>query len=252
MMKTLLAFIEYDGSAFYGSQSQGNLPSVTMSFQAALHSMGIATKARFSGRTDRGVHATNQAVSFEIPYNIAQESLRQKLNYKLAPHICIRRIYEAPQGFNPRFKARTRTYRYIMSGEVHAFNARYVTRAEITQESLIKEALRKVLGRHDFSLFKKNGSNEKNSLRTIYAAKLYKYRDFWIFRITGNSFLRLQIRLLIGALLELDQGIITLEQFTLQLLAKERYVHTPAPSAGLYLCGVGFGEELWRGNCGKL
>ncbi len=251
-MKTLLAFIEYDGSAFYGSQSQERLPSVAASLQAALHSMGIASKARFSGRTDRGVHARNQAVSFEIPYQITRESLCLKLNHKLAPHIRIRRLYEAPALFNPRFKARTRTYRYIMSGAVHAFNARYVTRGEITQESLIKEALQKIVGRHDFSLFKKNGSGEKNSTRTIYSAKLYKYRDFWIFRITGDSFLRLQIRLLIGALLELDRGIITLEQFMLQLRAQERYTHTPAPSYGLYLCGVGFGEELWRGNFGEL
>ncbi|MGP1449956.1 MAG: hypothetical protein ACTTJS_02355 [Wolinella sp.] len=292
---TLLAILEYDGSAFFGSQIQNGVPSVAGEFERILRSVGVFSAARFSGRTDRGVHATRQAVCFEISYNSDWETLRQHLNKKLAPHMRLRRLYPVRDGLDPRREAKNRAYRYIFStAPLDPFQARFVSyeRAGSLYEirtfldsSAVRDgnctnfnglidvacetdsfgeksshagedshfcdgvldlAFRALIGRHDFVLFHKNGSEPSSTIREIHTLRLYKYRGFWVFYIEANGFLRLQVRLLIGALLALSRGDICLEQFLAQLEGRERTWHIPASPNGLYLCNIGFASEIWE------
>lgn len=247
-MITLLAVLEYDGSAFFGSQSQGELPSVARLVEEALRSVGVFSKPRFSGRTDRGVHATRQAVCFELPYACEdRERLRRELNKKLAPHARLRRLERVRRGLDPRREAKNRAYRYItIPHEVSAFQSRYVAGVRLGEIARIREAMERLKGRHDFALFKKNGSETRTTIREIYRCGLYQHGERWIFYFEGSGFLRLQIRLLVGALIEVGQGKMSLEAFKEQLENRVRHAHIPAPASGLYLCKVGFYQDIWE------
>ncbi len=247
-MPTLLAFLEYDGSAFFGSQIQKEEPSVALALQRGLKSMGIASKVRFSGRTDRGVHATRQAVSFEVPYKKSDWGyFKEELNKKLFPYLRVRRLYPIREGLDPRFEAKSRAYRYLLSEEpLSAFASRYVTHARLGDECKIQEAMKLLVGWHDFALFKKRGSQEKSTLREMRRCWLYRYQSYWVFYFEANGFLRLQIRLLVGALLKVGRGEMSLEEFKEQLEAKRRFSCEGAPPYGLYLCKVSFESSIWE------
>ena len=105
--KLLVATIAYDGSAFYGSQSQPNRPSVLGSLRNAFACCGLFGKILCASRTDKGVHALRNVVSIPLPYAPKNlDVLRAQLNKHLLPHIAIMSLHIAPSGFHARFDAK--------------------------------------------------------------------------------------------------------------------------------------------------
>lgn len=238
----VLATTVYDGSRFFGSQIQsGNTPTVMGRFEEALKSVGIFSTPLASGRTDSGVHALCQPISFDIPHYWENEldKLKEHLNAKLAPNIKIKTLVAVSDDFHPRFSAKKRVYRYIVKlGEYTPFTADFMVFVTSLETDKLKEAIKLFEGEHDFALFRKNGSDEKSSVRVIYKTSLYRHRNLCIFVFEANSFLRSQIRLMMGALFDVSDGKIAVEQLKEQIDAKYRHTARIAPPNGLYLSKV--------------
>lgn len=238
----VLAITAYDGSRFFGSQIQENGTLTVMGrFEEALNSVGIFSMPTASGRTDSGVHALCQPIAFDIPHYWENElaKLKAHLNAKLSPYIQIKRLFPVENDFHPRFDAKKRVYRYIVKiGEPTPFGSDFVTFVPLLDSFAVGKAISIFEGEHDFSLFKKTGSDEKSSVRRIYKTSFYEYHDLRIFRFEGNAFLRSQIRLMMGALFDISDGKITAEQLREQLAGKARHTVRIAAPNGLYLSKV--------------
>nr|WP_274519589.1 tRNA pseudouridine(38-40) synthase TruA [Lebetimonas natsushimae] len=232
--------MSYDGSEFYGMQIQPDKITVEGTISNALKKLNIKTKITHSGRTDRGVHALNQVISFEIPNFWNLEKLKNILNKILYPSIYFKKITIAPFDFHPRFSAKKRSYRYLISKYFTPFNAKYThyysKKIDIKK---INNALGNLIGKHDFEYFAKTGSDVNNYIREIYKAYAFEYKNVYVIKIEGNGFLRGQIRIIINFLLQINENKLTINDLKKQL-NKEKLIskHLAAPN-GLYL------ERIW-------
>ena len=237
------AIISYDGSKFFGSQAQrenkkNRVISVYSALESVLNSLNIYSSIEFSGRTDRGVHALGQVIAFYIPsfWNNLQKLkniINQKLNY-----IYVKKIEFCDSSFSPQFCAISRAYRYIISTNQNPFMTDYITFIKKINEQKLKNAIKLFEGEHNFVLFRKTGSNEKTTIRKIYKTNFYRYKNLYVFYFEANGFLRSQIRMIMGALLLLNNNKLTFAQLKDQVDAKKQYSKILAPPCGLYLTKV--------------
>lgn len=232
--------ISYDGTCFQGSQTQPSKLSVEDRLQETFKSLNIYTKIILSGRTDKNVHATGQVFNCLIPsYWKDLKKLKDVLNKHLPSSIKVNDIKFINKDFHSRFHAKKRVYRYLVSKkEPTVFNSKYISYQKEFDEEKIKEAIKYFIGVHDFEYFHKKGSDKDNTIREIFDAKFYKYRDIYIFKFTANSYLRSQIRLMVGVLLKIGEGKLTIEDLILQLNRKKHIYRIPASPYGLYLARV--------------
>jgi len=242
MLKRVKIVYSYDGSSFYGSQIQTNskFPTVMGELKKALRSLNINSTAYASGRTDRGVHALSQVCHLDIPsYFSDLEKLRGNLNHFLKPHIYIKNISDAKPEFHARFSAKKRLYRYIVSNSTyHPLYANYMIFIPQLDIDSLNKSLKEFIGTHDFSFFKKQGSDTSDSIRTIYKAYAYRRHRYIIINFLGNSFLRSQIRMICGFLFDMQKGKIGKEELIKQLNLKEQTNTKLAPPQGLYLSKI--------------
>jgi len=240
MEKKILAVISYDGSKFYGMQKQPGKKTVQGEIEKALLKLNIDSKVEHAGRTDRGVHALNQVVAFSVQSFWNTEKLQKVLNNIVHPYIHIKKIREVHQDFNPRFDAKKRSYRYLISSNFTPFNADYVTFYDKKiNAQLIKNSLKILEGRHDFEYFAKTGSEVNSYVREIYKTDFFKYKNFYVFKIVGNGFLRGQIRIIVDFLLKINENILSTEDLKIQLNKEKLISKHLAPPNGLYL------ERIW-------
>jgi len=232
--------ISYDGFHYQGSQRQPNKRSVEDKLIEVFKILNIEPKITLSGRTDKEVHATGQVFNIIIPpYWSNLEKLKKVLNYKLPLSIRVKSIQKVDDNFHSRFHAKKRVYRYIVSTkEITPFLANYVTFVKKIDEEKIKEAIKLFIGVHDFEYFHKKGSDKENLVREIFDTKFYKYRDFYVFKFEANSYLRSQIRFMVGFLLKISDGKLTKDDLKEQLDRKSFINKTTAPASGLYLSRV--------------
>jgi len=235
----LKCVISYDGSKFYGLQIQPNKKTVIGEIYKSLNKLNINTHITHAGRTDKGVHALNQVISFELPKYWDIKKIKNILNKMLMPEIMFKKI-EITQNFNPRFDAKKRAYRYILSPFTNPFIDNYVTFYKNSiNEDLIQKALNVLKGKHDFEYFAKTGSKVNNYIREIYDAYIIKYKNFHIIKIIGNGFLRGQIRIIIDFLLKINENRLSIKDLELQLNKIKLINKHLAKPNGLYL------ERIW-------
>ncbi len=232
--------IVYDGTLYQGSQSQANGLSVEDRLQKVFKSININTKIFLSGRTDRDVHATGQVFNCVLPlYWHDLSKLKDIMNKQLPSSISIKKIVKVGDDFHSRFHARKRVYRYLVSKkEVSVFSSKYISHYKEFDEELISKAIKSFIGVHDFEYFHKTGSDKENTVREVYEAKFYKYKDIYVFKFTANSYLRSQIRLMVGSLLKVGEKKLSIEDLKAQLKKEKRVFKLPASPYGLYLAKV--------------
>jgi tRNA pseudouridine38-40 synthase len=234
------AVIAYDGSCFKGFQRQKSTKyTITTAIESTLISLGINSKIRGSGRTDAGVHATGQIIDFEIP-NFWQElsKLKEILNRKLK-HISFKHISLVEDNFHSRFSARVRIYRYIFkTTKPSIFEDRYIAYYPSFDTNLLKQALNRFEGKHDFSNFLKTGTITDTNIREIYRAKYRSLKNYHIIYFEANGFLRSQVRMMIEVAMRVALEEFTIDKLEKQLELKERYITKLAPPEGLYLARV--------------
>ncbi len=234
------AVISYDGSKFHGFQQQKSTDkTVHTTVQKALISLGIDSDIIGSGRTDAGVHASGQVISFDLPNHWSdKQALREHLNNKLK-YIYIKHISQVDENFHARFSAKRRIYRYIFKTTPQSvFETDYVSFLAMKDTKKLKEALSIFVGRHDFEYFRKSGSETKNSIREIYSSKYIQRGEYHYIYFEANGYLRAQVRMMIDASIKVANGELLARDLAQQLERKAKYTHTPAPAQGLYLARV--------------
>ena len=228
--------LAYNGTHYLGSQIQKELKNTIFGvFEAALFDLGIKQRVVASGRTDKGVHATGQVCHFDLPpYWSDTKKLHRVLNFMLPSSIRVLKVKAVSDAFHARYSTKKRVYRYILKeGMPSPFEADFVTSApERIDLEKLNAKMRIFLGEHDFKHFKKNGSDEKTTVRFIYKAFAYKHKGYIILNFEANGFLRSQIRMMVGSLLKLD------EKQLLEKLTDTNHKVDSAPPNGLYLAKI--------------
>jgi len=233
--------IAYNGANYFGSQVQKETEqTINGQLEKALRLLQIETRVHASGRTDRGVHASRQVIHFDLPpFWTDPNKLKDSLKRILPPNIVIRRMEQVDSAFHARYSAKKRAYRYIISTQTpNPFLADLVTYIDTIDKMKIREAIKLFEGEHDFGFFKKSGSDTNNFVREIYKTRVYNYRGYTVLYFEANGFLRSQIRLMVGFLLEVSSGKYSKEDLLEQLNGKTNFKLKPAPHEGLYLCNV--------------
>ncbi|MCI7765929.1 tRNA pseudouridine(38-40) synthase TruA [Helicobacter sp.] len=233
--------IAYYGGDFFGFQRQKDQVTICGVLEEVFRSIGIFDLCMGSGRTDKGVHASAQVISVDIPeFHRDFDRLKQLLNTKLYPRIKIKQIWQVESGFHARFSVKRRGYCYVLSQKYSPFWVLFSHFYPLKNPLLVQESLNAFRGVYDFGAFMKNGgSGCESSVREIFHAKLVKRGDFYLISFWGNGFLRSQIRLMVGFLLEIDKGNLRVEDLKRQLLG-EKIFSVPAPSNGLFLSRVDY------------
>jgi tRNA pseudouridine38-40 synthase len=235
------AVIAYDGSLFQGFQRQrSTINTVTTAIENALKSLQINAAITGSGRTDAGVHATGQVIHFDLPlFWTDLAKLKSILNRKLVK-IQFRDLSFVEDGFHARFSAKNRRYRYLFKTKpLSVFEKDYLAFYPPSFNiKILQKALKMFEGEHDFLCFHKTGSPTHTTVRTIYQARYYTYKEYHIITFQANGFLRSQVRMMVEAAMQCAQGKILLETLHRQIESHEGRCSQLAPAPGLYLAKI--------------
>ena len=246
-MPRYLVTVEYDGGGFVGWQRQDNGPSIQAALEDAAGRIigGRQTVAvQGAGRTDAGVHATGQAAHFDLPDDFDPARLPLALNAHLPETIRVLSARGVDAGFNARFDAVCRAYRYRMvtrrvAAALDRDRAWHVGR-DLDQDAMV-EAAGHLVGRHDFTSFRASHCQAKSPLRTLDVLRLEAEPAGLALVAEAQSFLHHQIRNIVGTLELVGRGKWTPGDVKAALDARDRSAAGPtAPPHGLYLTRVDY------------
>ena len=248
--------IAYDGAHFAGFARQPGLVTVQGRLEQALSTVfGRSVLTVGAGRTDAGVHALGQVVSFELmPGEAAPDSLLRSLNALAGPEIVVSRVRRAPAGFSARFDAMAREYRYrLIPGPVPPeFLRAYAWWVKTALDlSAMREGAAMLIGEHDYRSFCVSESAEgKSTVRRVDSIEITSGREMGegciVVRVVGNAFLHSMVRVIAGTLVEVGTGRRQPDWVAEALAARNRAAAGPtAPAHGLTLWDVSYPEECW-------
>jgi tRNA pseudouridine38-40 synthase len=247
----LAGLVEYDGARFAGWAVQPDRRTVEGELSAALRTvLRQPVKLSVAGRTDAGVHASGQVISFEAETDLTPSLISYKATAVLSEDVALRRCVAAPEGFDARREARSRSYEYrLVNDEIRAplmrLRAAYEPRK--LDFGLLEEAGAMLLGTHDFRAFTPSKGYHVRFERVVTGSSWTREGDLLTYRITADSFLYGMVRTLVGTMREVGMGRRDLAGFRDLLSGGERSEAGPAvPARGLTLTGVGYEERLWR------
>jgi tRNA pseudouridine38-40 synthase len=244
--------VEYDGTAYAGSQYQENASTIQGELERALEKLtGERTRLALAGRTDAGVHAEGQAVSFRTQAPYGAEVFVRALNAHLPRDIVVRSAREVTLSFQVRRQARKRWYRYLIYNgrQRPALRRHYCWHiAQPLDVEAMQEAARQLVGEHDLAAFAAPSAPGR-TVRTVYRAEVSRRRSWVMFDIEANSFLQQQVRRTVGALVQVGLGKQTVEGFRRLLASAEKGAATlAAPPRGLCLMAVEYKDLSGSGH----
>jgi tRNA pseudouridine38-40 synthase len=251
-VRRLALTVEYEGTAYAGSQYQKNASTIQGELEKALSQLtGGRTRVALAGRTDAGVHAKGQVASFRVTTPHEPDVFVRALNHYLPQDIAVRRAWEVPLAFDVRRQACRRWYRYaIYNGrERRARFRRYCWHvSEPLDVEAMQEAAAYLVGVHDLTAFGA-ATGPANSVRTVYRAEVSRCRSWVLFDMEANAFLPQQVRRTVGALVRVGLGKEGPGDFHRLLTSGEGGAATfAAPAHGLCLMAVRY-EGLPSGGC---
>lgn len=237
------AVVEYDGTEFSGSQYQPNARTVQGELEDALRRLTHEpVRVHFAGRTDAGVHATGQVVSFSIPRRAGESwigwaEFGRRLNLALPRDVAVRRVVPVRARFDPRRDAVARVYRYrIVTGGARRPVQRRSTYEIVDRPDAgaMQAAADRLVGAHDFAAF---GSNvHGRTLRTVKNLTVRRRGELIEVTVVADSFLRRMVRSIVAVLLQAGRGRIGPETVDELLAGRQRALHgQAAPARGLTL-----------------
>lgn len=223
---------------------QSHRVSVQSVFESALaQTLGHTTRVTAAGRTDAGVHADGQVVSFATSSSIPPQGLREVLPHALPDDIWVVDAAEAADDFDARGSARRRWYRYaVWRGEAAspAWQGRSVCHPDTLDLPSMRRAAVQLLGRHDFRGVSSPPPG-RSTLRTVLAADWLDLAPLAAFEICADAFLTHMVRGIVGGLLLVGSGRWTAEQFAAALSTRDRRDGGPnAPAVGLTLTRIDY------------
>ena len=239
--------IAYDGTDFHGWARQPGVRTIEGALTEALGKLlGEEPKLSVAGRTDAGVHAEGQVASFVAPGEFDLERARRALNRMLGPEVSIRRARRAPDGFDARFSATGREYRYdIATSETpDPFVARFVwERPGTLRVAAMRAAARPLIGEHDFASFCRAPDPPASTVRTLRKVSVGADGTRVIVRAQADSFLHQMVRSLVGTLVRAGEGRLDAAGVAEILVARDRGgASVIAPPHGLSLVRVRYAK----------
>lgn len=252
-MNVLLRF-SFLGENFHGTQKQPNCRTVQGEFEEKLSLIyDTPVKTVLSSRLDCGVNALDCALSFHVEKRLDLGRLSYFLRRSLDRDIFLRSVQEVPESFSARFDCIRKTYLYRIQNGVERnplYNRFSFSPIRPLDESTMEEGGRLFVGTHDFRFFATPEKEEENTILTVDSFSLSHEGPFLALRFQGESFLRYQVRFLVGSLLLLSQGRI--DKGTIRSLLNGEPVpfrKLKAPPEGLTLERLDYGKKLSRNGC---
>ena len=241
---TYKSIVAYDGTAFEGFQRQKEgIRTIQADLEAALAVIGWQDRSILAaGRTDRGVHAKGQMISYKLEWGHTPEDLTRALNANLPEDIAIRQTEMAPEGFHPRFSAKSRHYRYKLFVDPlrQPLAERYAMRLKRKPDlDLMQEAAKGLIGERDYRMLGPAPHPQGTTIRNILDARWSEVEGDMAFDIEANAFLQHMVRRITAVLLEIGLGQMSLSEFHALLNTQgARWEGALAPSRGLCLMAV--------------
>jgi tRNA pseudouridine38-40 synthase len=242
----------YDGSRFRGFQRQPGLPTVQEALRDALRRAGVTAHLSAAARTDAGVHALCQVVSFAVRAILDPAQLRRTLNAALPEGVAVVEVWEVGSGFHARASARSRTYVYLLGNDLPEGLASYAwslpdARAfpslavQVPDPSTMRAALAQAVGTHDFGGFAR-GNPRTATRRTLLRAAVHSasWTPLHAVVLEGTGFVRAMVRNLVGTAVTAGLGLAPPTRLADILAERGRYRGVRAPARGLTLTAVAY------------
>ena len=244
-MKIIMG-IEYDGSQFAGWQIQVGVRTVQEDLEKAIAKVADhPVRVICAGRTDTGVHATEQIIHFETQSQRPNRAWILGSNVNLARDVSV--LWAMPDttdDFHARFSAEYRSYRYVMiqrfSRPALLRNHCYWVHDELNLDAM-HQAAQHLVGEHDFSSIRAAGCQAKHAVRTITNIRVTRQGEFIYVDVIANAFLYHMVRNIVGVLLRVGKGHASPDWVVELLRLRDRaQAGVTAPPGGLYLVKVGY------------
>ena len=242
-------YLEFDGSAYSGWQIQPHSPSVQQTLEQSLALfLRQDVSVTGAGRTDAGVHASEMVAHFDLDEPQDCAWMQNKLNGILPADIAVHRIVPVKADAHARFDAISRTYKYYVTLNKSAFNRDYSwflpNEPDFEMMNSAAEILMKTV---DFTSFSKLHTDTKTNDCRVTEAKWEELPDGrWVFTITADRFLRNMVRAIVGTLMEVGRGKLTIDCFQRIIESKDRCsAGDSAPAQGLFLHKIVYPDNLF-------
>ena len=231
--------LSYNGTEFAGFQRQRNARTIQGEFETSLRKIGWQGRSILSaGRTDTGVHAEGQVVSFQMDWKHGDEDLRNAINYYLPHDIAVQSVTQVNAEFHPRFAARARHYRYQVFCQPVRDPIREVFAWRIwpsVEIDVMNFAAGKLIGPHDFKAFGRATSKTGSTVREVFSAVWHQDGDTCHMDIVANAFLYHMVRRITFILVAIGQGAAPPNLIDEGLASGQLRVMGIAPAQGLVL-----------------
>ncbi len=241
------AELSYKGTAYCGWQRQPNSPSIQQTVEEALSTiLRERVEVVGAGRTDTGVHAAFYVAHFDTSKTIDNpDGFVYHLNALLPEDVAFRRIYGVGNEAHARFDATEREYRYYIEPRKNPFTR--ATSWQLTTPldvEAMNRAAQVLLSTDDFTTFAKLGSNNTNNICHIFRAEWIEIEcGMLVFVFRANRFLRNMVRAVVGTLVDVGRGKISVEEFADIVASRDlSRSSSSAPAAGLFLTDVNYGN----------
>ncbi|MFW2176290.1 MULTISPECIES: tRNA pseudouridine(38-40) synthase TruA [unclassified Moraxella] len=241
--------IEFIGTNYRGWQRQQEVDSIQQRLESVFSTIANEPiEIIAAGRTDAGVHASNMIAHFTTtahrePYNWLRAS-----NSLLPPDIAVRWIVPTPSDFHARFKAIARRYRYVTLNQPYR---PAILNGQVTHEyapldfDKMQQALRYIVGTHDFTSFRAVACQSKQPVRNVHFANLSQHGDLLVMDIQADGFLHHMVRNIMGSLFAIGRGEQNVDWLGELLLAKDRKLAAKTADAdGLYFINAIYPDEF--------
>ena len=246
--RKIVLVVEYNGERYYGFQWQMDLPTIQSELEKAISKVtGETVRVLCASRTDTGVHATGQVVSFRTASNLTPGVMVRALNYYLPRDISVRGACDVSESFNVQKHALSREYEYkILNSSIRsplAEGLSYLVMSKLKIEEM-KSACKILEGEHDLASFVTSLQGIRSTKRTIYEASVTKEGDTVTFHIVANSFMPHQVRNTVGLLIRVGSGKVMIEEFKQIIEKKTPGLAGPTvPALGLCLTRVNYPND---------
>lgn len=243
-MATYRIDLSYDGSGFHGYARQRDVRTVQGELEAALARVLGPTATEVAGRTDAGVHARQQVVSFSTDSPVECDRLARSLTGLLGPEIVVFNCEQVPEGFSARFSAVRRTYRYRILNRPYSDPLRRSVVWHVKHPldvSAMDRAVEYLVGEHDFASFCRRAEGG-STVRTVISASWTRSRDdlVWL-EIAGSAFCHQMVRSIVAFCAEVGRGRLAPEDTPRVVEARDRSAaRGAAPPHGLVLWRVDY------------
>lgn len=223
-MRYFITF-SYDGTCYHGWQIQPNAATVQERLNDALSKLlPTPTECVGAGRTDAGVHASKMVVHFDTEQSLDVEQFAFRLNRILPEDIAVDGVKQVDDDLHARFSAIRRTYHYFVYTKKNPYRRHYAHRLTFVPDyELMNQAAALLLDAEDFTSFSKLNNDQKTNICDVQHAQWVQIEeDYWRFEITANRFLRNMVRAVVGTLLEVGRGRMSIDEFRKVIAVQNR------------------------------